>query len=69
MQECYANKIYSKEINGQLWSAIQITTAAGMCAMVDLLRDGKLATSGFVHQEDLALDSFLANRFGRHYAE
>jgi saccharopine dehydrogenase-like NADP-dependent oxidoreductase len=67
-QESYANKVYSEEINGRVWSAIQITTAAGVCTMVDLMREGGLAKRGFVRQEDVALDDFLANRFGCHYA-
>jgi saccharopine dehydrogenase-like NADP-dependent oxidoreductase len=67
-QETYAKKIYSQEINGRRWSAIQITTAAGACAMVDLLRAGRLPARGFVRQEDVTLADFLANRFGRYYA-
>ena len=66
-QETYAKKIYAKEIHGKLMSAIQITTAAGICAMVDLHRDGKLPATGFVRQEQAKLGDLLANRFGRHY--
>lgn len=66
-QESYANKIYSQDINGTTWSAIQITTAAGICAAVDLMRSGKLPRKGFVRQEDISLPDFLANRFGRYY--
>jgi saccharopine dehydrogenase-like NADP-dependent oxidoreductase len=67
-QESFAKKIYSKEIGGKLYSAIQVTTAAGICAMVDMMRDGTLPTKGFVRQEEADLERFLANRFGRHYA-
>ena len=67
-QESYAKKIYAGDIGGKRWSAIQITTAAAMCAMLDLMRDGKIAQRGFVRQEDVKLADFLANRFGRHYA-
>ncbi len=67
-QETYAKKIYSATINGQHLSAIQLTTASGICAMVDLVREGKLPQAGFVRQEDVRLADFLANRFGRHYA-
>jgi len=66
-QESFAKKIYSTAIDGQSYSAIQITTAAGICAMVDLLRDGALPSRGFVRQEDADLERFLANRFGRYY--
>ncbi len=68
VQESYANKVYSREIEGIMRSAIQITTASGICAVLDLLNDGLIAGRGFVRQEDIALESFLANRFGRNFA-
>jgi Saccharopine dehydrogenase and related proteins len=67
-QETFAKKIYAQEVNGRLLSAIQLTTASGICAMVDMLCEGKLPQAGFVRQEDAPLDTFLANRFGRYYA-
>ena len=67
-QESYAKKIYAREIGGKLMSAIQITTAAGICAMVDLHGAGKLPPGGFIKQEQANLDDFLANRFGKYYA-
>jgi len=68
VQETYANKIYGRPIGGIMRSAIQITTAVGICAALDLLASDALAARGFVRQEEIALDAFLANRFGRHYA-
>ena len=67
-QESFAKKIYSATLGERLFSAIQITTAAGVCAMVDLHREGGLPSRGFVRQEDADLERFLANRFGRYYA-
>lgn len=67
-QETVAKKIYSQQVNGMLLSAIQITTAAGICAMVDLVLEGKLPSRGLVRQEQARLADFLANRFGRYYA-
>lgn len=67
-QESYAKKIYSQKVNGQLLSAIQLTTAAGICAMVDMLVNGQLPKSGMVRQEQATLTDFLANRFGQYYA-
>ncbi len=32
-----------------------------------MLADGTLPQRGFVRQEDIPLDAFLANRFGRAY--
>lgn len=68
MQETYANKVYSKRVGQVVRSAIQITTASGMCAVLDMLASGKLPAKGFVRQEDIGLEAFLANRFGRAYA-
>ena len=62
-----ARKIYHQDINGEHWSAIQITTAAGICTAVDLFVTGKLPKSGFVRQEDVVFDDFITNRFGRYY--
>ena len=67
-QETYAKKIYSQRVNGQLLSAIQLTTAAGICAMVELVLHGALPNRGLIRQEQASLRDFLANRFGRHYA-
>lgn len=69
VQESYAHKIYSQTINGKLWSAIQITTAAGICTVLDLLAQGKLPQRGFVKQEDVQFQDFINNRFGRYYAK
>ncbi|TAJ68592.1 MAG: saccharopine dehydrogenase family protein [Phenylobacterium sp.] len=69
MQETYVNKVFSQEIGGELKSAIQITTAGAICAVLDMLTDGSLPTEGFIRQEDIPLHAFLANRFGRYYAQ
>ena len=63
-----ARKIYHGHCMGEPWSAIQLTTASGICAVVDLWASGRLADHGFVRQEQVDLDEFLANRFGKCYA-
>ncbi len=67
-QDTYARKIYSHVLAGRMRSAIQITTASSLCAMLDLLATGQLPQQGFVRQEDVRLSDFLANRFGQVYA-
>ena len=67
-QDTYARKIYSHVLAGKMHSAIQITTASSLCAMLDLLAAGELTQRGFVRQEEVPLAAFLANRFGRVYA-
>jgi saccharopine dehydrogenase-like NADP-dependent oxidoreductase len=68
LQETYANKVYSGVVAGRKMSAIQITTAAGITGVLDLLANGKLPTKGFVRQEEIALADFLDNRFGQFYS-
>jgi saccharopine dehydrogenase-like NADP-dependent oxidoreductase len=62
-----ARKVYHAVVFGEMWSAIQRTTAAALCAVLDLHHAGALPDRGFVRQEQVTLDAFLANRFGRHY--
>jgi saccharopine dehydrogenase-like NADP-dependent oxidoreductase len=67
-EENYVNKVYPQKILGRLWSAIQVTTAAGITAVVDLVLTGDGKYRGFVRQEDFALTDVLQNRFGQYYA-
>jgi saccharopine dehydrogenase-like NADP-dependent oxidoreductase len=68
-QESFVRKVYSRAAGDAHWSAIQITTASAICAALDLVREGRLPQQGFVRQEDVALDDFLANRFGANYLD
>jgi len=69
VQEVFARKIFADRNEAAPLSAIQITTAAGICAAVDLFREGKLPQSGFIRQEQVELPAFLANRFGSAYQQ
>ncbi len=64
VQEVFARKIFAQRAGERHVSAIQATTAGGICAAVDLVRSGRLPQSGFVSQERVDLNEFLANRFG-----
>lgn len=63
-----ARKVYHRELYGENWSAIQLTTAAGLCAVLDLVREGTLSGMGVLRQEQVSLEVFLTNRFGAHYS-
>lgn len=60
-------KLYAQEVKGEQWSAIQLTTGAGICAVVDLIQQDQLNGTGFLKQEDVPFDLFINNRFGRYY--
>ena len=66
-EDTYVKKIYPQEIGGRLWSAIQVTTASGLCAVLDLVLANPSAYKGFVTQESFPLERVLANRFGACY--
>lgn len=68
VQQSDARKIYQETIDDQPWSAIQLTTAAGICTALDLHVSGKLPTQGFVRQEQMKFADFIENRFGNRYA-
>jgi saccharopine dehydrogenase-like NADP-dependent oxidoreductase len=67
-EENYVNKVYPQVVAGRLWSAIQITTAAGVCAVLDIVLSNPEQHGGFVAQEEFQLPEILDNRFGRFYA-
>jgi saccharopine dehydrogenase-like NADP-dependent oxidoreductase len=67
VQKSDARKIYHQQIGDESWSAIQITTAAGVCAVLDLHVADRLPRRGLVRQEDVPLEVFLTNRFGQYY--
>ena len=63
-EKTYLRKIYG---NGKL-SAIQLTTASGVCSVLKMYLDGKMKGNGFVKQESLSWQDFLDNDFGKVYA-
>jgi saccharopine dehydrogenase-like NADP-dependent oxidoreductase len=67
-EENYVSKIYPQLIAGRLWSAIQVSTAAGLCAVLDLVLATPERYHGMVTQESFRLPAILANRFGKHLA-
>ena len=69
MEETYVNHIYPQMIAGKLWSAIQVTTSAGVCVVVDLVLKRPHAYKGLVKQEQFKLADVLGNRFGKAYAQ
>jgi saccharopine dehydrogenase-like NADP-dependent oxidoreductase len=67
-EENYVSKIYPQIIASRLWSAIQVSTASGLCAVLDLVLTHSQRRTGLVTQESFRLPDILANRFGRHLA-
>ena len=55
-------------ISGEVRRTIAWTTAASLCAVVEMVRDGDLPERGFIRQESISLERFLATANGRLYA-
>jgi len=67
-EENYVKKVYPEVVAGRLWSAIQITTAAGICSVLDRILQNPEGHKGFIAQEEFSLKNILENRFGQYYA-
>jgi saccharopine dehydrogenase-like NADP-dependent oxidoreductase len=62
-QRSFAKKIYGDQLDGRRYSAIQLSTAAGLVAVLELFSSGRLG-HGFVKQESVGLAEFLSTRWG-----
>lgn len=68
LEKSYLKKIHPRTIRGLDWSAIQVSTASGIAAVVDLVLGEEKKYQGFVLQENFRLTDVLANRFGQYFA-
>ena len=55
------------EIAGKMRRTIAWTTAASICAVVEMVNSGALPEKGFIKQEEIPLAAFLATHNGRLY--
>lgn len=67
LEEHYVKKVYPVHIAGIDWSAIQITTASGICVVVDLVLNSQQPYRGLVMQEQFTLNDVVNNQFGKCY--
>lgn len=67
IENTFVKKIYPQDIAGKRWSAIQVTTACSVCALVDIVLKAPEEYKGIVLQEHFSLEVFLNNRFGKYY--
>lgn len=51
-------------IDGKQWRAISWTTAASIASVVEMVADGKLPSQGFIKQEDIDFNEFVATQNG-----
>ena len=66
-QETRVGRVFGSTLRGKERTAIELTTAAGVVGLFELLRQGRLPTKGFVGQEQVPLEQFLATSVGHYY--
>jgi saccharopine dehydrogenase-like NADP-dependent oxidoreductase len=66
IEKTYTKTLLPKTVDGNLYTAIQMTTATSICTVIDLVMHEK-KLSGLIKQEQISLKDFLANRFGCYY--
>jgi len=52
-------------IDGNEWRAISWTTAASIAAVIEMVDKGDLPSKGFIKQEEIPFDKFLATQNGQ----
>ncbi|MEM7164073.1 MAG: saccharopine dehydrogenase C-terminal domain-containing protein [Planctomycetota bacterium] len=67
-REEFVKAYYPLEIAGRMWRAISWTTAASVCAVVEMVSNGTLPQQGFLKQEDIPLEQFLQTTTGGLYS-
>ena len=55
------------QLEGESWRAISWTTAASICAVVEMVAGGALPSQGFIKQEEIPFDKFMATHNGAIY--
>ena len=60
-------KYYPKKIDEYCWTAIQLTTAFGVCCAVDHVLNNQDRYQGTLQHQDLALTDLKATPFGEYY--
>lgn len=69
MEENYVKKFYSKKLYDLEWSAIQLTTASSLCAVLDIVVHHHKQFHGLVKQEEISLTALTSNRFGKYFID
>ncbi len=68
----YEERTFWRKVDGQrigdaFFTGIEVSTAAGVCGVLDVLLSGKIAQQGLIRMEDVSYDEFMRSAFGRYY--
>ncbi len=68
-REEFYRAYHPRLIDGQAWRAISWTTAASIAAVVEMVAAGTLPQKGFLKQEEIPFEAFLATKNGAFFRE
>ena len=63
----FVRAYYPIEIGGKSRTAIAWTTSASVVAVIEMVKEGKLPQKGFLKQEEIPLEPYLATPTGNYY--
>ena len=63
----FVRSYYPIKIGDRYWRAISWTTSSSVCAVIEMVAQGKLPDKGFLHQELVPLDAFFATENGQRF--
>ena len=69
LRDEYFKSFYPIEIEGQTWRAISWTTACSIASVVEMVAADKLPQSGFIKQEDIPFEDFVATHNGSYFVD
>jgi saccharopine dehydrogenase (NAD+, L-lysine-forming) len=64
----FVRAYYPMEIGGMRRAAIAWTTSSSVVAIIEMVRNGELPQRGFLKQEMIPMDLFLATRTGNNFS-
>ncbi len=67
LREEFFYTYFPQNIEDKEYRAISWTTAASVCAVVELVATGRLKNKGYIKQEDINLDDFFSTTYGQLY--
>lgn len=69
IEQIYIKHIYPQVIANIKWSALQIATAASLCALVEQILNQPKPLTGFITPEKIASNALFNNQFGHYFQE
>ena len=67
VEKVFTRTVFSQNINDKHFTAIQLTTAGSVCALVDMHANDQLPQKAFIRQGDVDFKKYKVNDFVKYY--